>query len=115
MPGVRRVLVLLAFLPSALAQSGRFSADDLTKIIRVADPQISPDGRTIAIVTGRANLKEDRWDSELDFVDVSTKTLRAMTHDRLGVGWVRWSPDGTRLPFGTEAGFAAVVDLSKRD
>ena len=26
-----------------------------------------------------------------------------------------WSPDGARLAFGTETGFAAVVDLSKRD
>ena len=82
-----------------MAQGGRFSADDLPKIVRIADPQIAPDGRTIAIVVGRANLKEDRWDNELDFVDVGTKTLRAMTHERLGVGWVRWSPDGTRIAF----------------
>lgn len=82
-----------------MAQGGRFTPDDLPKIVRIADPQIAPDGRTIAIVVGRANLKEDRWDSELDFVDVATKTSRPMTHERLGVGWVRWSPDGTRIAF----------------
>jgi hypothetical protein len=26
-----------------------------------------------------------------------------------------WSPDGTHLAFGTEKGFAAIIDLSKRE
>ncbi len=107
MRGVRLVLASLAFVPFASAQApvqapaqpGRFSADDLPKIVRISDPQISPDGKTIAFVVGRANLKEDRWDTELDFIDVASKAMRAITHDRQGVGWLRWSPDGTRLAF----------------
>ncbi len=107
MRGVRLVLASLAFVPFASAQApvqapaqpGRFSADDLPKIVRISDPQISPDGRTIAFVVGRANLKEDRWDTELDFIDVASKAMRAITHDRQGVCWLRWSPDGTRLAF----------------
>ena len=103
MRGVRLVLASLAFVPFAWAQSpvqsGRFSADDLPKIVRISDPQISPDGKTIAFVVGRANLKDDRWDTELDFIDVASKAMRAITHDRQGVGWLRWSPDGTRLAF----------------
>jgi dipeptidyl aminopeptidase/acylaminoacyl peptidase len=77
----------------------RFSADDLPKMVRIADPQISPDGKTVAIVVGRANLKEDRWDTELALVDVATKELRVVTHDRLGVGAPRWSPTGDRIAF----------------
>jgi WD40 repeat protein len=30
------------------------------------------------------------------------------------VSALAWSPDGTRLAFGTEKGFAAIIDLSKR-
>ncbi len=93
------IAALSILAPFTAAQSGRFSPDDLTKIIRISDPQISPDGKTIAIIVGRANLKDDRWDNELDFVDVRTKELHAITHDRLGVAWVRWSPDGTRIAF----------------
>ena len=52
---------LVSLAASGLSQSRRFSADDLTKIVRVGDQQISPDGKTISIVVGRANLKEDRW------------------------------------------------------
>ncbi len=92
-------VALFLFAASGFSQSRRFSADDLTKIVRVGDPQISPDGKTISIVVGRANLKEDRWDSEIDFVDVATKQLRVMTHDRAGVGSVRWSPTGDRIAY----------------
>ncbi len=91
--------VVCAAMVSVGAQSRKFSADDLVKLVRVSDPQISPDGKTIAIVVGRANLREDRWDSELEFVDVQTRQARVMTHDRMGVGWVRWSPSGDRVLF----------------
>jgi dipeptidyl aminopeptidase/acylaminoacyl peptidase len=103
----RAALALAAAVPLALfgapsstgEQSNRITPDDVVKAIRISDPQISPDGKTVAIVAGRANLTEDRWDTELDFVDIAGKSTRAMTHDRLGVGWVRWSPDGTKIAF----------------
>ena len=85
-------------LPAA-AQAKHFSADDLPKIVRIADPQISPDGKTIAIVVARANLKEDRYDTEIQFIDVATKATHTMTYERLGIGSVRWSPNGDRVAY----------------
>jgi dipeptidyl aminopeptidase/acylaminoacyl peptidase len=93
------LFALFSFVAGGFSQSRRFSADDLTKIVRIGDQQISPDGKTISIVVGRANLKEDRWDSEIDFVEVATKQLRVMTHDRVGAGSVRWSPTGDRIAY----------------
>jgi dipeptidyl aminopeptidase/acylaminoacyl peptidase len=93
---------LFSLAVSGFSQGRRFSADDLPKIVRVTDPQVSPDGKTIAFVVGRANLKDDRWDTEIDLVDVATKKIREMTHDRLGVGSPRWSPTGNRLAFLTQ-------------
>ena len=92
-------IVLFSVSMGASAQARHFAADDLPKIVRVGDPQVSPDGKTIAFTVGRANLKEDRWDSEIDFVDVATKRVMVMTHDRMGVGSPRWSPSGDRLAF----------------
>lgn len=91
------VLALLAI--SAHPQSRRLSADDLTKVVRLSDPRFSPDGRTISLIVGRANLTDDRWDSEVDFIDLSTHKLRVMTHDRLDAGSARWSPTGDRIAY----------------
>src|SRR3981081_486952 len=93
------LFALFSFVAGGFSQSRRFSADDLTRMVRIGAQQISPDGRTISIVVGRANLKEDRWDSEIDFVDIATKQLRVMTHDRIGAGSVRWSPTGDRIAY----------------
>ena len=102
---------LFFFVASGFSQSRRFSADDLTKIVRISDPQISPDGKTISTVVGRANLKEDRWDSEIDFVDVATKQLRVMTRDRMErrpfgglrreTGLLTWRRTATKKPSST--------------
>ncbi len=51
--------VLAGTLPGVAA---RVTVDDLPKVVRVTEPQISPDGKTVVIVVARANLKDDRWD-----------------------------------------------------
>jgi dipeptidyl aminopeptidase/acylaminoacyl peptidase len=81
------------------SQPRRFELTDLARVVRIADPQISPDGRSIVVVVSRANLEEDRYDGELTLVDIASGTLRPLTSDRRGVGQPRWSPAGDRLAF----------------
>lgn len=88
----------LSLLRPSHSQSRRFSADDLPKIVRITDPQISADGKTVAVVVGRANMSEDRWDSEIEVVDIATGESRVMTHEQ-GVSSPRWSPGGDRLAY----------------
>ena len=92
-------MVFFAAAGCAVGQTRYFTPEDLPKIVRITDTQLSPDGKTIAVVVARSNMKEDRWDSEIDFVDVATKTMTVMTHDRQGVGGPRWSPSGDRLAY----------------
>ncbi|GAC1355816.1 MAG: S9 family peptidase [Acidobacteriaceae bacterium] len=93
------VLHLTALALPAISQTRRFSADDLPKIVRISDPQISPDSKSIAIVVARANMKEDRYDSAISLVDIATRQLRVLTQERSGVTAPRWSPTGDRLAF----------------
>lgn len=89
---------LLSSLPGA-AQAKRFTPDVFVKLTRISDPQISPDGKSIAIVVGHPNLKTDKYDSELVLVDIATRVQRVLTHGRRVGGYPRWSPTGDRLAY----------------
>jgi dipeptidyl aminopeptidase/acylaminoacyl peptidase len=84
---------------SAALFAARFGIDQIGRIVRLADPQIAPDGRSIALVVSRTNYEEDRYDPELVLIDVATHNQRSLTRDRRGVSQARWSPDGSRLAF----------------
>jgi dipeptidyl aminopeptidase/acylaminoacyl peptidase len=86
------------------AQSRHIELNDMAKIVSVADPQISPDGKTIVVVVSRPNLEQDRSDRELLQVDIATGAQHALTYDRKTAGSPRWSPDGDRLAFTANAG-----------
>jgi dipeptidyl aminopeptidase/acylaminoacyl peptidase len=77
----------------------RFGIEHLGKLVRVADPQISPDGTRIVAVVSRPNYEDNRFDAELVLIDTATQKLRVLTHDRRGVSFPRWSPSGDRLAF----------------
>ena len=72
---------------------------DFAGLVSLADPQISPDGRSIAVVVHRANLTDDRFDAQLIQVEVATGRQKVLAPDRLGVSFPRWSPGGDRLGF----------------
>src|SRR5206468_4157962 len=86
------------FAPAALLLAARFDVSTPGKIARVADPQISPDGKSIAIVVSRANYAENRWEGQLVMVDIASKAQRILTPQR-GVSSVRWSPDGSSVAY----------------
>jgi dipeptidyl aminopeptidase/acylaminoacyl peptidase len=71
--------------------------DDLRRIVDVADPQLSPDGKSVAVVVSRVNWDEDRRDSSLVLIDVATGAQRVLTQGRNDVSSPRWSPSGDRM------------------
>src|SRR6185369_8626 len=91
--------LVFCLVVTGLAQQRRMQLDDLGRIVRVSDPQISPDGKSIVIVVSHANYDENRYDSDLVIVDIATGSHRALTSDRRGVSHARYSPAGDRLAF----------------
>ncbi|MHB8541730.1 MAG: S9 family peptidase [Candidatus Acidiferrales bacterium] len=89
---------------SANARARRIQISDLQKVVRVADPQISPDDKSIVVTVARANMKDDRYDSELVLIDIATGAHRTLTYGRKGANSARWSPAGHRLAFLAIAG-----------
>jgi dipeptidyl aminopeptidase/acylaminoacyl peptidase len=89
----------LLFAVAVTLPAARFGIEHIGRIVRLNDPQISPDGKSIALVVSRTNYEEDRYDPQLVLIDVATHAQRVLTRDRRGLGQARWSPDGTRLAF----------------
>ncbi|MGA8442790.1 MAG: S9 family peptidase [Candidatus Sulfotelmatobacter sp.] len=96
---ITTLLAVLLAAATGSAQERRIQLEDVTKIVTVSDPQISPDGKSIICVVSRQNFDENRSDGELVLVDVATGAQRVLTFDRKGVGSPRWSPSGDRLAF----------------
>ncbi len=88
-----------ALLVPAVAQAKSFTFDDYYAIVGVGSPQLSPDGRQIAVIISHTDAKADRRHHELVLVNVSDGSQRVLTHDRDEVEGQQWSPDGTQLAF----------------
>lgn len=103
------------------AQAGQkqkgFQIADLAKLVRVSDPQILPDDKSVVVIVSRVNMKEDRSDNELVLIDLASGAARTLTA-RKGVSSPRWSPTGDRLGFLAEATTgpdASSADSSDKD
>ena len=92
-------VVALVGLPMLASAATPFQLDDLQKLVQLSNPQFSPDGKSVAVVMRTPVWKTDKYDTELDVVDVASGARRALTHGREGVSSPRWSPDDTRLAF----------------
>ena len=69
------------------------------KIARVTDPQIAPDGKSLAVVVTKPDYENDLNLSELALVDIASGKTRSLTHNRKTASFPRWSPGGDRLAF----------------
>jgi dipeptidyl aminopeptidase/acylaminoacyl peptidase len=73
--------------------------DDLVRCKRLSDPQISPDGGSVAYTVTEADKEENRTNSDVWIVSLDGNAARPLTsspkHDR----HPRWSPDGKWIAF----------------
>lgn len=91
---------LCAFV--ALAQAP-FSFNDLMKVRRVADPQLSPDGKRVAFTIGDVNFADNRAVNQIYVIetDENDKAPKAITSGTSSSSSPRWSPDGRKIAYVT--------------
>ncbi len=89
----------MALPAPALAQDDVIRVDDLRLEVGAQSLQLSPDGRSVVVVTSRPNYEENRFDRSLVLVDVESGEAIDLTPHRPGGDQPRWSPSGRELAF----------------
>lgn len=95
------VFFILSFaaLP-ALAQPRRaLTFDDLMKIQRISDPQVSPDGKWIAYVVSTPDLDANKMVSHIWRLSLAGGEPRQLTRGESSDSRPRWSPDSKSIAF----------------
>jgi dipeptidyl aminopeptidase/acylaminoacyl peptidase len=110
---MKPIALLLVFRAFAGAQT--FGIEHYGKIARVTDPHIAPDGHSVVFVVSRPNYVDDHWDSELLRLDLSTHSLRELTHQRKTARSPRWSPSGSQLAFLADVAGQAQIFVLETD
>jgi dipeptidyl aminopeptidase/acylaminoacyl peptidase len=95
------VISLLAFVSLAVAQSGRFTIDDLLKVRRVGDPQVSPNGRRVAFTIGDVKFDDNRAVTQIYVIQLAGGETKQLTSGAGSASSPRWSPSGKKIAYVT--------------
>ena len=107
------ILFLCAFLTlSAFAQT--FTFNDLVKMRRVGDPQLSPDGKMVAFTIGDVDKAANKTSTQIYTVSIDGSNLKQITKGEKSNSSPRWSPDGKKIAF-TNGGQIWIMDADGGD
>jgi dipeptidyl aminopeptidase/acylaminoacyl peptidase len=106
--------VILA-VPTVLAQKKPFDVQAMMRISRISEPQVSPDGMTVAFTVQSIDLDKNTKPKQIWVVPVAGGTPRRITNEGTTNERPRWSPDSKHIAFISNRGGSSQVWLMDPD
>ncbi|HEY9248773.1 MAG TPA: prolyl oligopeptidase family serine peptidase, partial [Rariglobus sp.] len=100
----RSILILLACASLGLAQKKAFDVNALMELKRIADPQLSPDGKWVTFTVQTIDVPNNKKPMQIWIVPLAGGAPKQITRDGEANQRARWSPDSKRIAYISDRG-----------
>lgn len=105
----RLLLLSLAAALSLWAQKLPFDVEALLSLARIGDPQVSPDGRTVAFTVQTIDVAKNAKPTQIHVVPLGGGAPRQITQEGTSNTNPRWSPDSKTIYFISNRGGSSQI------
>ncbi len=95
-------VLALACVPASVAtaqENRRFTVEELLKVRRVGDPQISPDGKRVAFTIGNVSWDANKVVTQIYVMPIEGGSMKQLTNGSSSATSPRWSPDAKKIAY----------------
>ena len=111
----RRFVLFLVCSAALLAQKRPFDVNSMVELKRISDPQLSPDGRSVAFGVQTVDVANNKKPQHLWTVPLTGGSPRQITRDGEANQRARWSPDSKRIAYISDRSGSAQIWLMDPD